>query len=150
MTINDIFHALFCFAGVVAMFAFWKKYIHRPRVWVLDDSLDDIAIFKMKIKLDDYDVRYFTRTDNIINEYIKSLLTLSAPSCVVIDYYLGPQIRGDEILHFFRRNGVKSVIATGYEGRISNIAERDIIHKSIEDTYFRSIENWVAKATGRA
>lgn len=148
MTIYDIFHALVCALVVYVGFKIWKAKIHRPRVWVLDDSEVDLSLFKMKIKFDDYDVRYFTKADNIINAYIKSLLTFSAPSCVVVDYYLSDRIRGDEVLQFFRNNGVKSVIVTGYEGKISNIAERDIIHKSPDDSYFRTVEDWVFKAIG--
>jgi hypothetical protein len=149
MTIDDIIHALVCASVVVVAFLIWKRFIHRPRVWVLDDSPDDIAIFKMKINLDDYDVRYFTGAKSITQAYIKSLLTFSDPSCVVVDYYLSENIKGDEVLHFFKNNGVPAVIVTGYEGRISNIAERDIIYKSVEDSYFLSVENWIASATGR-
>lgn len=150
MTINDIFHALLCASVVLVAVSFWKKFIHRPRVWVLDDSEPDIAIFKMKIKLDEYDVRYFTSAEAITQAYIKSLLTFSAPSCVVVDYYLSDNIKGDEVLKFFTDNRVPSVIVTGYEGRISNIAERDIIHKTIEDDYFHAVENRIALMTGRA
>jgi hypothetical protein len=149
MTINDIFHALLCALAVYVAFKFWEKKIHRPRVWVLDDSESDLGLFKLKIKLDDYDVRYFSKADSIINAYIKSLLTFSAPSCVVVDYYLSDQIKGDEVMTFFKRNGVDAVIVTGFEGGISNIAERDIIRKSADDSYFRSVENWIYKVTGR-
>lgn len=149
MTINDIFHALFCALVVVMAISFWRKYIHRPKVWVLDDSPDDTAMFKMKVKLDEYDVRYFSDARSITQAYIKSLLTFSEPSCVVIDYYLSDNIKGDEVLHFFKNNGVPSVIVTGYDGRISNIAERDIIHKSIDNEYFRTVENRIALMTGR-
>lgn len=149
MTIIDIFHALLCASAVYVGFNFWRKKIHRPRVWVLDDSEVDLCLFKMKIKFDDYDVRYFTRADNIINAYIKSLITFSAPSCVVVDYYLSDKIKGDEVVHFFRENGVKAVIITGYQGSISNIAERDIIQKSPDDSYFEQVEKWVLTAIGR-
>jgi FixJ family two-component response regulator len=116
---------------------------------VLDDSEADLAIFKMKIKLDDYDVRYFTDPSRMMNEYTKALILGRDPSCVVVDYYLSEHIRGDEVLHFFKNNSVPTVIVTGYEGRISNITERDIIYKSVEDSYFLSVENWIASATGR-
>lgn len=149
MTYLDVFDALLCALAVLVLIKFWKKFVHRPRVWVLDDSESDLMHFKMRMKLDDYDVRYFDSPKNIINQYILAVATGSAPSCIVIDYFLSENVRGDEVLHHFRNNGVKCVIVTGYQGKISNIAERDIIHKSADDSYFREVEGWIAKATGR-
>ena len=148
MTIHDIFHALFCAAGVLVVLAVWRKFFRRPRVWVLDDSECDMILFKMNVKLDQCDLRYFENPENIINAYIKAVATFTEPACVIIDYFLSEKIKGDEVLKFFRDNGVKAVIITGYEGKISNIAERDIILKSPDKAYFRKVENWVLNATG--
>ena len=148
MTLLDILDAGLCLLGVLILFTVWKKFIHRPRVWVLEDSDSDLMMFQHKMKLEPYDVRYFRSAESIINEHIKSILTFSAPTCVVIDYYLSDKIKGDEVLKYFRKNGVKSVIVTGYEGKISNIAERDIIHKSADDSYFNKVQDWLSIATG--
>jgi len=148
MTVNDFYDALLCALAVYVGFKFWKKFVHRPRVWVLDDSESDMMLFKMNIKLDECDLRYFTSPQGIINAYIKSLATFGAPSCIVIDYYLSDKIKGDEVLDFFKKNGVKGVVVTGYDGAISNIAERDIIRKTPNQSYFRQVEAWILNATG--
>lgn len=150
MTYLDVFDALLCALVVLVCFKFWKKFIKRPRVWVLDDSESDIALYKLKLKVDDCDVDYFTRADSIINEYIRAVALFRAPTCIVIDYYLSENVTGDEVLSYFRSQGVKCVIVTGHEGRISNIAERDIIHKKMDLTHLAKVENWIAHATGRA
>jgi len=150
MTLFDVLDAGITALVVVLAFRFWKKHIHRPRVWVIDDSEMDLSLFKLNIKLDDCDIRYFTKADNIINEYIKSILCFNSPTCVVVDYYLSSNIKGDEVLNHFRANGVPAVVVTGHDGDISGIAKRDIIHKTPDPDYFRQVEYWVNTKTGKA
>jgi hypothetical protein len=146
----DVFHAACAALVVIVFLSAWKRFIRRPIVWVLDDSEIDLMLFGMNIRLDGCYVRYFTDHESIINAHIKSLATGSKPACVVVDYYLSSKVQGDEVLKYFREQGVESVIITGYEGKISGIAERDVIHKSPEPEYYKAVSDRVYKMVGLA
>jgi len=150
LDIYDIFHAVCAALVVILVFELWRRFIKRPIVWVLDDSELDLKLFRMNVSLDDCDVRYFTDYKSIINAHIRAIAIGEEPSCLVVDYYLSDKVKGDEVLSYFKAQGVKSVIVTGYEGKISGIAERDIIHKSPEKEYFEAVSNRVHLMVGLA
>ena len=138
----DVLHAAIAAAAALLMFKFWRKFIKRPKVWVLDDSNFDLDLFRYHIKMDNCDPRYFSDAKGIINAHIKAIVTGGEPSCVVVDYYLNDSIKGDEVHKYFKEQGIPCVIVTGHNGRISGIAERDIIHKDRPD-FHKEVINWI-------
>jgi len=146
----DVRDALVCALAVIVIFKFWEKYIRRPVVWYLDDSESDRMMFRMRMKPKRCYIEEFSCPNDMIDEYIKATAFFRRPSCVVVDYYLKSGLTGEDVLTFLRRNGVKSVIVTGYEGKIKGVAERDIIHKSADISYIQEVEDWINKATGMA
>ena len=146
----DVVDALMCALVVIVLFKFWKRFIHKPVVWYLDDSESDRMMFRMRMRPKGCYVEEFACPKDMIDEYIKSTTLFRRPSCVVVDYVLGSGPTGGDVLTFLRKNGVKCKIVTGYEGPIKGVAESDIIHKSPYDSYFREVEDWINHATGRA
>lgn len=137
-----ILDALFTGIAVVVLMKLWQKFIKRPVVWVIDDSESDTMIFKMNIKLDDCDVRYF---NSVKGMHLK--VALSPPDAVICDFFLQDNINGDQVLKFFKRNHIPAIITTGHDGDIKGVDSSLILHKSPDKAYFREIERWVHQVT---
>jgi hypothetical protein len=143
----DVIHAAAAAMVIIVSFGLWKMFIKRPVVWVVDDSQLDIDLFRLRIKIDDCDIRYFKDAKSLINAHIKALCFGGSPACVVVDYYLNGSIKGSEVLKHFRQAEIPCIIVTGYEGKISGIAERDVIHKTADDTYYGEVRDWIYSKT---
>lgn len=121
---------------VVGIFMLYNK-LRRKRIWVVEDSVQDMMLFKMNIKLDDCDVRYF--------ESVKGMLwnMVFPPDVVVCDYWLKDNVNGDQVREFFERQGIPVIIVTGMDGDIKGIPNEVIIHKSTNLSYFTEVEHRV-------
>jgi len=124
--------------GLWYMFS-WIKEKRRPkRVAVVEDSDDDFMLFKMFIHLDNVIIDRYRTADNLAIEFAKN-----RPDVVIVDYYLDGRIRGDDLIRFCDRIGIKSRLATGSEGPIGDLPEHRIFRKSPDQEYFDKLRNYI-------
>lgn len=127
---------------VVIIMRLWQKFVKRPVVWVIDDSKSDIMMFKMRIELDNCDIRYF---ESVKGMHLR--VALAPPDAVICDFRLKDNVNGDQVLKFFKRNDIPAIITTGHDGDIKGVSPDLIMHKSSDRSYFRQIEKWVNQVT---
>lgn len=138
-----IVDALLTALAVFILIKLWKK-IHRPQVWIIDDSPVDIMLYKARFKLDAFDVRYFTSAEYMAHK----MIILEKPKAVVVDYILGPKINGTEVVKLCDLNCIPAIIITGHDGDITGLSKDRIFKKSADDSFFRGVEDWLYNVTG--
>lgn len=138
-----IFETLITGLMALILMKLWQKHIKRPMVWVIDDNPMDIILFKMNLRLDDYDVRYFNSVKGLA---FKAALT--PPDAVISDYFLNQDnINGDQVYKYFKRNGIPVHITTAHDGDLIGIDPKCLTKKSVDKSYYRHLESWVHAVT---
>jgi response regulator RpfG family c-di-GMP phosphodiesterase len=126
--------------GLLIM-SLWKIF-RRKRVWIIDDSPSDIMLYRVKFKLDNYDVQYF---NSVAGLAIRA--AFFKPDAVVVDYRLKDNVDGDKMVKFCKRNDIPAILITAYDGEIAGIDKSSIYHKSANDDFYRGVEAWIRKVT---
>ena len=140
-----ILEALFSAVVIVIIKIMFKKFFKRPKVWIIDDSELDLTLYKIRLKLDYCDVRYFSTVHNLALK-----IALSKPDAVIVDYKLADNINGDQVLKFCDRNHIPAIMITGYDGDIAGVKNEKVIKKSADSDCFLNIEKWVSVVVGKA
>lgn len=143
LSLDSVHEALFTALVFTIMFNFWKKF-KRKKIWIIEDSEIDVALFKVRLKLDTqhFDVQYLTGAEMLAQRMLK----FQKPDAVLVDYFLGRNILGDKVIKFCDNNGIESVLITGYDGEIAGMRGR-VIKKTGDDSFFRAVENWIKQVT---
>lgn len=132
--------------GVVALILMklWQKFIRRKVIWIIDDSEMDQSLLRLGLKLstERYDVRYFSSAEGLTWNMV-----LNPPDAVICDYYLADNVNGDQVYKFFKRNGINTILITGYDGDITGVPKEAIYHKSADRSFYESLENWITAVT---
>ena len=120
------------------------RHWQKPLIWIIEDSPIEIIYYQSNFRLQDYNVKYYTSAEMAV----KDLLKLKQPKAVIVDYLLGNNIKGDEVVKFCDFHGIETILITQYDGEIKGIPEKRVYRKSLDDSFFRRIESWLHQATG--
>lgn len=137
-----LFDALITAFVVLISMSIWKK-MRRPIVWVIDDNPFDTMLFKMNLKLDDCDVRYYQSVKGLLWKTV-----VTPPDAVICDYILSDNVNGDQVHDFFKRNHIPIILTTGHDGDIAGVDT--VMRKSSDRSYYASLEDWVHQVTKRS
>lgn len=133
-----ILEALITSAVFLIMFSIFQKRA-RKQIWIIDDSPEDVLLYKVKFQLDEFDVRYFSSAEMMALR----ILRFERPKAVIVDFALGHKVKGTQVIKFCDDNGIPSILITGYDGEITGIDKKRIIRKSYDDSFYKAVETWV-------
>lgn len=135
MAFDFLIDVFLTWAAVIILFTFWKRFIKRKKAFVIDDDRSDLMLYKVNLNLPEYDVQYF---DSVKNLGLR--LGIEKPDIVIVDYFLQDNVNGDQVYQFCKRNGIKCILATSYDGDILGVAKRDILRKTSSPEFYRHLE----------
>lgn len=138
MEINLYLIFLFCvvFFGVEKLI----KTFTKKTVWIIEDSEDEEALLKIKLKNTERIHFIFKRN---LKEITWFDLLFRSPDAVIADYMLEGSHRGDELIKYCARNSIPAILVTGYEGEIFDCPK--IIKKGQGGEHIESINSWVER-----
>lgn len=115
----------------------------RPkRAWIVEDSEVDQKLLKMNLDTTDIAVTYISSA----KEFRKKILNpwfFKKPDLVLADYHLEGDVKGTQITALCETNGIDCLLMTGDDREILGIAPEKVIRKSVEESFYNTISNWL-------
>lgn len=130
------------FAVIYMGIAAYMKRDKPKRVWIVEDSEIDRSLLKMKLDATDIAVTYIKSAKEFRYKILRPWL-YKKPDQVLADYHLEGAIKGTQITALCETNGIDCLLMTGDDREILGIAPEKVIRKSVEESFYNTISNWM-------
>ena len=132
-----LIHAVL-FVVVLQALGIYVSMRRAKNVWVVEDCESDIQLYKLNLEVPECHIKYFRDITNIGWSAL-----FNRPDGVIVDYMLKGTTRGDELFKFCEKQGIPTLLVTGYEGEILGIPPKSVVAKSQDQSHFKAIERWI-------
>lgn len=114
-----------------------KKESGPKEVWVIEDSDADYEFLSMFCRFNNAYMKRFRNADNLLWKFM-----FSPPDCVIVDYYLDGNIKGDKVVSLCKLFGIRHRLITGETREIEGVPEEEIIRKQSSREWCDKIQTW--------
>lgn len=129
-------------ALIVSGITMYIKKDRPRRAWIVEDSEVDRSLLKMKVDATDIAVTYI-KSAKEFRYRIRRPWLYRKPDQVLVDYHLEGDVKGTQITALCETNGIDCLLMTGDDREILGIAPEKVIRKSVEDSFYNTISNWL-------